>query len=129
MCSVAIPVARSIGAKVATGQLFPMMIPTEWWTPPLGFRSYRLPRPVNRTAWKVVRRMSARAFGEDVPNAIRARYGIEHSPASQGGRGSRPTPPWSWSHRTTTATPRLTGRPWDGGGFSVWDGPARPAAR
>ena len=34
-----IPGARAAGAKVVVGHLFPMMIPTATWTPPLGSRS------------------------------------------------------------------------------------------
>jgi rhamnosyltransferase subunit B len=124
MCSVAIPVARSIGAKVATGQLFPMMIPTERWTPPLGVRSYRLPRPVNRATWNVMRRMTVRAFGDDVLNAIRARYGLEPLTGVAG---------WAWLEADATVvlvSPHYYGDappdwpPVRWGGFSVWDGPA-----
>jgi len=124
MCSVAIPVARSVGAAVATGQLFPMMIPTEHWTPPLGSRSYRLPRPVNRAAWKVLRRMTARAFGDDLLNGIRARYGLGPLTGLAG---------WAWLEADATVV--LVSRHYYGdapadwppvswGGFSVWDGPA-----
>jgi rhamnosyltransferase subunit B len=124
MCSVAIPVARSIGAKVATGHLFPMMIPTDRWTPPLGVRSYRLPRPVNRATWNVMRRMTARAFGDDVLNGIRARYGLEPLTGLAG---------WAWLEADATVvlvSPHYYGQappdwpPVRWGGFSVWDGAA-----
>ena len=38
MASVTLPVARSLGAAVVVGHLFPMMIPTTSWAPPLGSR-------------------------------------------------------------------------------------------
>lgn len=121
MCSVAVPVARSVGAKVATGQLFPMMIPTEHWTPPLGSRSYRFPRPVNRAAWRVMRRMAARTFGDDVLNDIRGRYGLEPITGAAG---------WAWleadvsvvlvsPHYFGDAPPDWPPVRW--GGFSIWD--------
>lgn len=124
MCSVAVPVARSVGARVATGQLFPMMIPTQCWTPPLGVRSYRAPRPVNRATWSVLRRMTVRAFGDDVLNGIRARYGLEPLMGNAG---------WAWLEADTTVV--LVSRHYYGdgapdwppvrwGGFSVWEGPA-----
>jgi sterol 3beta-glucosyltransferase len=123
MCSVAIPVARSLGARVATGQLFPMMIPTERWTPPLGTRSLRLPRRVNRATWHVMRRMTVRAFGDDVLNGIRARYGLEPLMGNAG---------WAWleadatvvlvsEHYFGSAAPDWPPVRW--GGFSIWDGP------
>lgn len=124
MCSVAIPVARSIGAKVASGHLFPMMIPTERWTPPLGVRSYRLPRPVNRTTWNIMRRMTVRAFGDDVLNGIRAGYGLGPLTGVAG---------WAWMEADVTVvlvSPHYYGEappdwpPARWGGFSVWDGPA-----
>lgn len=124
MCSVAIPVARSVGAKVATGQLFPMMIPTERWTPPLGYRSYRLPRALNRGTWRVMRHITARTFGDDLLNGIRARYGLDPLFGNAG---------WAWLEADTTVA--LASRHYCGesppdwppvrwGGFSIWDGPA-----
>jgi rhamnosyltransferase subunit B len=123
MCSLAIPVARSIGAKVSTGQLFPMMIPTERWTPPLGSRSHRLPRPLNRATWKVLRRLTARTFGDDVLNGIRSRYGLEPLTGNAG---------WAWleaDRAVVLVSPHYYGEgapdwpPVRWGGFSIWDGP------
>jgi UDP:flavonoid glycosyltransferase YjiC (YdhE family) len=124
MCSVTIPVARSVGAAVVTGQLFPMMIPTRHWTPPLGSRSLRLPQPVNRATWGALRQMTRRAFGDALLNEVRARYGLPPIVANAG---------WAWLEADTTVL--LVSRHYYGpeapdwppvrwGGFSVWEGPA-----
>lgn len=124
MCSVAIPVARSVGARVVTGHLFPMVIPTQQWSPPLGSRSYRLPKPLNRMLWRAMRRIAGRTFGDDVLNEIRARYGL---PPLLGNAG------WAWIEADASVilvSPHYFGDgapdwpPHRWGGFSVWDGPS-----
>ena len=120
---VTIPVAHSMGARVVAGQLFPMMIPTAQWTPPLGSRSPRLPSPVNRALWGVLRMMTARSFRDDAINATRAELG---RPPVRGAAG------WSWLEADATvvlASPRYYGNgapdwpPVTWGGFSIWAGP------
>lgn len=124
MCSITIPVARSVGARVVAGQLFPMMIPTEHWSPPLGSRARRFPRPVNRLLWRTLRRMTARTFGDDVLNEVRAEYGLRPLVGNAG---------WAWTEADRTVvlvSPAYYG---DGapdwpasvvwGGFSIWPGP------
>ena len=129
MCPLAIPVARSIGAKVATGHLFPMMIPTAERTPPIGARSLRLPAPVNRAAWWVLRRTSGRSFGDDVLNRVRERYGLSPLVGNAG---------WAWLEADATvvlASRHYVGDfpadwpPMRGAGFSIWDGPPGPGQR
>jgi rhamnosyltransferase subunit B len=124
MCSITIPVARSMGARIATGQLFPMMIPTDRWTPPLGSRARRLPRPVNRATWSILRRLTARTFGDDLLNEVRARYGLPHLVGNAG---------WAWTEADTTVvlvSPAYYGEaapdwpPVVWGGFSIWEGPS-----
>lgn len=124
MCSITVPVARSVGARVVTGQLFPMMIPTEHRTPPLGSRSANLTRPVNRAIWRALRTMTSRTFGDDEFNDVRARHGL---PPLLGAAG------WAWTEADATvilvpreyhgdAPPDWPAVTW--GGFSIWPGPA-----
>lgn len=119
---VTIPVAHAAGIPVAVGHLFPMMIPTAEWTPPLGSRSPRLPSPVNRLAWSALRRISGRAFRDATINAARSNLG---QPAVRGNAG------WAWMAADTTVV--LASRHYYGeaapdwppvswGGFSVWEG-------
>jgi len=123
MSVVTIPVAQSMGARVVAGQLFPMMIPTARWTPPLGSRSPSLPTPVNRALWGVLRKMTARSFRDDVINATRARL---KRPPLRGAAG------WAWLEADATvvlASPHYYGAgapdwpPVTWGGFSIWTGP------
>jgi len=118
-----VPVAHSMGVPVIVGQLFPMMIPTAHWTPPLGSRSLRLPKAANRATWEVLRRMSARAFRDDIINTERGRLGQKPIRGNGG---------WAWTEADATVVlasnhyygdsapdwPRVT---W--GGFSIWHGP------
>jgi UDP:flavonoid glycosyltransferase YjiC (YdhE family) len=123
MGSVSVPVAHSMGARVATGHLFPMMIPTDHWTPPLGSRTLRLPAPLNRATWEVLRRLGARAFRDDVINAERARLGFGPIRCNGG---------WAWTEADATVvlvSPHYYGAgapdwpPVTWGGFSIWHGP------
>jgi rhamnosyltransferase subunit B len=118
-----VPVARSMGIRVVVGQLFPMMIPTDHWTPPLGSRSMRLPAPVNRATWSLLRTLGARAFRDDIINAERARLGFDPIRCNSG---------WAWSEADATVV--LASRHYFGegapdwppvtwGGFSIWHGP------
>jgi UDP:flavonoid glycosyltransferase YjiC (YdhE family) len=120
---VTIPVAQSMGARVVAGHLFPMMIPTAHWTPPLGSRSPSLPAPVNRALWSVLRGMTARSFRDDAINATRAQLG---RPPLRGAAG------WAWLEADATVV--LASRHYYGdgapdwppvtwGGFSIWTGP------
>ena len=118
-----IPVARSIGARVVVGHLFPMMIPTAHWTPPLGSRSPNLTKPVNRATWALLRTMAARPFRDDAINPVRERLG--QAPIK--GNGG-----WAWIEADATVV--LLSRHYYGdgapdwpavtwGGFSHWGGP------
>lgn len=120
---VTIPVARSLGAKVVTGQLFPMMIPTARWTPPLGSRSLRLGRPLNRLTWTGMRAISAVAFRDPVIHRVRRSL---DQPRLRGAAG------WAWLEADETVV--LASRHYFGegaddwppvtwGGFSTWTGP------
>ena len=117
-----VPAARAVGAKVAVGHLFPMMIPTSKWTPPLGPRSPNLSRPVNRALWGVLRSASGRSFRDTAINAGRRHVGL---PPIRGGTG------WAWLEADQTvvlASEHYYGPaasdwpPVSFGGFSIWDG-------
>ncbi|MGK2950372.1 MAG: nucleotide disphospho-sugar-binding domain-containing protein [Acidimicrobiales bacterium] len=119
-----IPVARSMGIPTVVGHLFPMMIPTAEWTPPLGSRSPRLPGPLNRASWAVLRRVAGRSFRDDVINDVRADLGLEPTRCAAG---------WSWLEADTTVVLVPHAYYGDGaadwppvtwGGFSIWEGPA-----
>src|SRR4051794_21650674 len=57
MASVVAPVAEHLNVPLVVGHLFPMLIPTSSWTPPLPGRSLRLGRQLNRAAWAATSRM------------------------------------------------------------------------
>jgi UDP:flavonoid glycosyltransferase YjiC (YdhE family) len=54
MASVVQAGAEHLDVPLVIGQLFPMMVPTAHWTPPLGSRSPNLGRPLNRAFWRVL---------------------------------------------------------------------------
>ncbi len=120
---VSIPVARHLGARTVVGHLFPMMIETSRWGPPVGSRSPRLPRRVNRAAWWGLRASSGRILRDPLINAARARLG---QPPLRGNGG------WAWQeadHTVVLASRHYYGPepddwpPVTWGGFSVWRGP------
>ncbi|MGQ0434981.1 MAG: glycosyltransferase [Microthrixaceae bacterium] len=120
---LSVPVARSMGVPIVAGHLFPMMIPTDHWTPPLGSRSLRGPKPVNRAAWEVLRRRGARAFRDDKINEVRDRLGFPPIRCNGG---------WAWTEADATVV-LVSGHyygsgapdwpPVTWGGFSIWQGP------
>lgn len=123
MGAVTVPVAHSMGVPVVAGHLFPMMIPTDRWTPPLGSRSLRLPVPLSRMAWEILRRLGARAFRDDIVNGERERLGLAPIRCNGG---------WAWTEADATVvlvSPHYYGDgapdwpPVTWGGFSIWHGP------
>lgn len=118
-----VPVARSIGAKVVVGQLFPMMIPTSRWTPPLGPWSPNLGRLFNRAAWAGVRTVAARSMRDEEINRIRTMLG---QPPLRGNAAVA----WLEADRTVVLASRhfygdaaADWPPVRWGGFSIWTGP------
>jgi hypothetical protein len=108
---------------LVAGQLFPMMIPTARWTPPLGSRSPRLPAPLPRAAWWVLRHASGRAMGDREVNAARARLG---QPPVRGAAGFT----WLDADRTVVLASRhyygVGADDWppvEWCGFAAWEGP------
>jgi sterol 3beta-glucosyltransferase len=119
-----IPVARSMGIPVLVGQLFPMMIPTRAWTPPIGARNPHLPAPLSSAAWWALRHGSGLAMRDDRTNTLRRRLG---QPSVRGAAGFT----WLEADRTVVmASHHYYGEsppdwpPHTWGGFAHWEGPA-----
>ena len=121
--SVVGAVAEHLDVPLVCGQLFPMMVPTRQWTPPLGSRSPDLGRPLNRGAWRLLREGTKLGFYDRQLNELRTSLGLAPlrgvalvawmaaartvilvSNHYYGG-GAADWPPVTW------------------GGFSVWEGP------
>ena len=120
--SASIPVAKAMGIPVAVGHLFPMMIPTRQWGPPLGPRNPDLGPIVNRALWRAMVVGSGPLFRDREVNRFRRGLGL---PPLRGNAG------WAWRDADTTVV--LVSRhyfgegaeDWDPvtwGGFSWWDG-------
>ena len=126
MASVTLPVARSLGAAVVVGHLFPMMIPTTSWAPPLGSRALRPPRPLKPATWQVVRVGTQLLLRDRAINKLRRSCGLAPLRGNAG---------WAWTEADATvilASPHYfgSGAPdWPAvawGGFSIWPDPAPP---
>jgi UDP:flavonoid glycosyltransferase YjiC (YdhE family) len=118
--------AEHCGVPMVCGQLFPMMVPTARWTPPLGSRSPDLGRPINRAAWRVLREGTRLAFYDRQLNQMRRSLGL--APL----RGVALVA-WMAAARTVMlVSPHYYGPgaadwpPVTWGGFSVWRGPPEP---
>ena len=120
--SASIPVAKAMGVPVAVGHLFPMMIPTRQWGPPLGPTNPHLGSFANRLAWQAMVAGSAPLFRDREVNRFRRGLGLEPMRGNAG---------WAW--RDADATVLLVSRHYFGGGaddwppvtwggFSWWDG-------
>ena len=126
MASVTLPVARSVGAKVVVGHLFPMMIPTGEWAPPLGSRAPRLPRPLSNATWQLLRISTQLLFRDRAINQLRRTCGL---PPLRGNAG------WAWTEADAAvilASPHYFGPgaadwpPVSWGGFSYWPDAQQP---
>ena len=120
--SASIPVAKAMGIPVAVGHLFPMMIPTRRWGPPLGPRNPDLGSLVNRALWRAMIVGSGPMFRDREMNRFRKGLGREPLRGNAG---------WAWRDADTTVV--LVSRHYFGegaddwpdvtwGGFSWWDG-------
>lgn len=123
--SVAVPAAQAAGARVAVGQLFPMMIPTRRWLPPLGKRSPSVGTAANRLAWQ------AFAWGTGVTLYDAAMNNARRSFGFAAVRGAA-LKGWMSAERTVVlVSPHYFGEepkdwpPVTWGGFSHWSGPAQ----
>lgn len=122
--SVVVPAAQAAGARVVVGQLFPMMIPTCEWLPPVGKRSPSLGRIANGGAWRAFAWGSGAVLYDRTMNDVRRSFGF---PSIRGvalkgwmsaertvvlvSRHYYPEPPTDWP-------------PVSWGGVSHWPGPA-----
>lgn len=126
MASVTLPVARSLGAAVVVGHLFPMMIPTTRWAPPLASRAPHLPRPLSRAMWQLLRMGTQLLFRDREINKLRRSCGLAPLRGNAG---------WAWTEADATvilASPHYFGAgapdwpPVTWGGFSIWPDTAQP---
>jgi UDP:flavonoid glycosyltransferase YjiC (YdhE family) len=120
---VVAPVARHLGVPHVVGQLFPMMIPTDTRSFPMGWPGRNLGRTLNRATWRTFARGSGMLMGDRQANAYRASLGQPrlHGNALLG-----------WTSATRTVT--LLSRHYAGDEAPDWDGcemigfsPFRPA--
>ena len=120
--SAAIPVAKAMGIPVAVGHLFPMMIPTRRWGPPLGTTNPNLGATVNRALWKAMTVGSGPLFRDREVNRFRRGLGLDPLRGNAG---------WAWQEADATVvlvSPHYFGDGADDwpdltwGGFSWWDG-------
>ncbi len=127
MAAVTLPIARSLGAAVVVGHLFPMMIPTARWGPPLGSRAPHLPAPLSRATWQLLRVGTQLLFRDRAINELRRSCGLAPLRGNAG---------WAWSEADSTVI--LASRDYFGasapdwppvtwGGFSIWSGAAQPS--
>lgn len=121
--SGSIPAARHLGIPVVVGQLFPMMMPTSAWTPPLPDRNRNLSPSLNRLAWRALARGSGAVMYDRAFNCYRRELGL----ATMRGNALLS---WTEAERTVVlASQHYFGdapsdwEPWPLVGFSAWPGP------
>ena len=126
MAAVTLPIARSVGARVVVGHLFPMMIPTSRWGPPLSSRAPHLPAPLSRATWQLLRIGTQLLFRDREINKLRRSCGLGSLRGNAG---------WAWAEADSTvilASSHYFGAqapdwpPVTWGGFSIWSG-AQPS--
>jgi UDP:flavonoid glycosyltransferase YjiC (YdhE family) len=124
LCSVIEPVATHLGVPVVVGHLFPMMVPTQRWTPPIGSRSPDLGRRTNRALWSIVTTGTTRWLYDKQFNELRASFGLESNRANS-------LVAWTGAARTVMLlSPYYYGAaaddwpPMTWAGFSTWTGPS-----
>lgn len=121
--SAVVPAARHVGARVVVGQLFPMMMPTARWSPPLPNRTTQLGR-LNRASWTAFARGSGLLMYDRQLNANRRELGMAPMVGV-------PLLGWTDADRTVVLVSRhyFGEEPddwpdWPLVGFSHWRGPA-----
>lgn len=119
-----VPAAHHLGIPVVVGQLFPMMMPTTAWTPPLPDRNRDLRVRLNRLAWRGLAAGSGTVMYDRSINRYRRRLGLP------GIRGNALLS-WTEAERTVVMVsrhyfgdPPLDWTNWPLTGFSAWPGPA-----
>lgn len=122
--SATVPVAQLLGIPVVVGQLFPMLMPTAAWTPPIPVRNHDLGSVANRLTWRAFARASGMALHDGAMNRYRESLGVGplHGAALLS---------WTAAARTVVLVSRhyFGDEPddwedWRLAGFSPWRGPA-----
>jgi UDP:flavonoid glycosyltransferase YjiC (YdhE family) len=117
-----LPLASAAGVPGVVGHMFPMLLPTEQWTPSMPY-SFAAPRSVNRLAWKAYDVVGKLAFPEAEINDLRRRSGMatRDGAAVSAYLDAAETVVLASPHY---APPADDWPPVTMAGFSVWDGPA-----
>ena len=122
--SVVAPTCEHLDVPLVCGHLFPMMIPTEQWMPPIGRRSPSAGRTLNRAAWRAFRWASGRWLIDGQLNAYRRSLGLRN-------KAGNTLMGWETAARTVMLAsthyygdPPADWPPMTWGGFSAWPGPA-----
>ena len=131
--SVAAPAAEHLDIPLVVGQLFPMMMPTAKWAPPIPIQSRNFGRTANRLAWRAFAYSSGKVLHDRGMNAYRRSLGVRplHGAALMS---------WTTAARTVVMVSRHyfgpepdDWRDWSLAGFSPWPGPpvesAEPAVQ
>jgi UDP:flavonoid glycosyltransferase YjiC (YdhE family) len=119
-----VPVAEHLRVPVVVGQLFPMMMPTTAWTPPVPIQNHRLGPRTNRFAWRAFAFGSGLALHDRTVNRYRRSLGLARL------RGTALLS-WTAARRTVVLVSRhyFGDEPddwphWRLVGFSSWSGPS-----
>src|SRR4051794_15715200 len=122
--SAVVPAARSLGIPTVVGQLFPMMIPTARWAPPVPLTTRSGGAPANRALWRAFAWGSGKLMYDRRMNAFRRSIGVDRLTGTA-------LLSWTDAVRTVVLVSRhyFGAEPDDWGGstfvgFSPWSGPA-----
>ena len=122
--SAVVPAAVALGIPVVVGQLFPMMIPTARWAPPVPLTTRSWGAPVNRALWRGLAFGSGQLMYDRTMNAHRRSLGLDRVTGNS-------LLAWTDAARTVVLVSRhyFGDEPddWDDTplvGFSPWSGPA-----
>lgn len=75
--SATMPAAQHVGIPTVVGHLFPMMMPTREWGPPLPVRNRHIGRRLNQTAWRAVVASTGMMLHDRAVNRYRRSLGLE----------------------------------------------------
>lgn len=119
-----VPVAEHLGVPVVVGQLFPMMMPTTSWTPPLPDRNRDFGERLNRGAWRAFAGGSGAVMYDRTINRYRRSLGVGRTrgAALLSWAGADQTVVLVSEHYFGKAPPDWLESPMVG--FSAWAGPA-----
>jgi len=126
--SVVVPAAQAAGARVVVGQLFPMMIPTRQWLPPVGKRSPSVGATSNRLGWRAFAWGSGAWLYDGAMNDLRRSFGYPamNGVALKGWMAAERTVMLVSPHYYPERADDWPAVTW--GGFSAWSGPGAQTA-